>query len=200
MELDELKKNWQQYGEKIHLPQKDIQDLIKIRSEQPLEKLKRRFHKAMLLMPLVASIVIIEFSRKKDFASQFLVGYLLSFCTIMLVYFYVNYRLVSKMQLNEGDVHSNLVRQTKMLTRLLQLRLLLMRGALILFMVLAELMMYFRQGKGYESWQAHSVIYRLTMYGIVFIFFFFFTRIAINRRYRKHIQRLETLIKEFEGG
>jgi hypothetical protein len=152
----------------------------------------------MLLMPFVAAIVLIQFSDKKDFAAQFLVWYLLSFSSVMLVYFYVNYRLVSNMQLNEGDVRSHLIQQTKSLSRLLQLRLLLMRGAMVLFFALSELLMYLRHGKGYESWQAHSLQFRLALYVIVFVFFFFFTRIAINHRYKNNIQRLQALIKESE--
>ena len=199
MELDELKKSWQRFGEKMKAPQKDIQELIKNRSEQPLAKLKRRFRKGMLLMPAIASIVIIQFSHKSDFASHVLVRYLLCFCAIMLVYFYVNYRLVSKMESNESDVHSNLLRQTKLLTQLLQFRLLLMRGAVVLFFALVELMMYFRHGDGYESWHARPVIYRLIVYAGTFIFFFFFTRIAMNHRYRKNIRHLQDLVKAFEG-
>ena len=199
MELDELKKSWQRFGEKMKAPQKDIQELIKNRSEQPLAKLKRRFRKGMLLMPAIASIVIIQFSHKSDFASHVLVRYLLCFCAIMLVYFYVNYRLVSKMESNESDVHSNLLRQTKLLTQLLQFRLLLMRGAVALFFALVELMMYFRHGGGYESWHERPVIYRLLVYVGTFIFFFFFTRIAMNHRYRKNIRHLQDLVKAFEG-
>ena len=199
MELDELKKSWQRFGEKMKAPQKDIQELIKNRSEQPLAKLKRRFRKGILLMPAIASIVIIQFSHNSDFASHVLVWYLLCFCAIMLVYFYVNYRLVSKMESNESDVHSNLLRQTKLLTQLLQFRLLLMRGAVALFFALVELMMYFRHGGGYESWHERPVIYRLLVYVGTFIFFFFFTRIAMNHRYRKNIRHLQDLVKAFEG-
>ena len=199
MELDELKKSWQRFGEKMKAPQKDIQELIKNRSEQPLAKLKRRFRKGILLMPAIASIVIIQFSHNSDFASHVLVWYLLCFCAIMLVYFYVNYRLVSKMESNESDVHSNLLRQTKLLTQLLQFRLLLMRGAVALFFALVELMMYFRHGGGYESWHERPVIYRLLVYVGTFIFFFFFTRIAMNHRYRKNIRHLLDLVKAFEG-
>ena len=83
MELDELKKSWQRFGEKMKAPQKDIQELIKNRSEQPLAKLKRRFRKGILLMPAIASIVIIQFSHNSDFASHVLVWYLLCFCAIM---------------------------------------------------------------------------------------------------------------------
>ena len=198
MELEDLKKSWQVFGENIAPPKKEIAELIRSGSEQPLEKLKARFRKGMLLMPLVAAVVIIQFSHKKDFASQFLVWYLVCFSAVMLVYFSVNYRLVTKMQSNEGDVLSNLVRQTKLLTRLLQLRLLLMRGAMILFCVLSELLIYFRNGKGFESWQAHSITYRLSVYTLIFVLFFFFTRIAINHRYRKNILRLQSLIKEAE--
>jgi len=198
MELDDLKKTWQQSNENIKAPQKDIRELIQSRSEQPLAKLKRRFRKGILLMPVIAAIVVIEFSRKQDFASRFLVWYLLCFCLIMMLYFYVNYRLVNRTQLSEGDVYSNLVIQTKMLTQLLQLRLLLMRGAIALFFLLLEVLMYLRHGKGYESWQAHSIFFRLAVYVVTFIFFFFFTRLAINHRYRKNIQYLQLLVKELE--
>ena len=198
MELDDLKKSWQKTSETIDLGNADIRKIIRNRSEQPLAKLKRRFRKGMLLMPAVAGIMTVEFYQKKSFAVHFAYVYLLCFCAIMMLYFYVNYRLVSNMYSIEGDVRSNLVMQTKTLTRFLRLRLLLMRGALALFFILLEVLMYFGHGHDYESWQAHGLLIRASAYVLLFTVFFFFSRVAINHRYRKNIRHLEFLIKELE--
>lgn len=197
MELDDLKKSWRQSGEQIKAPQKDIRQLIQAGSDHPLVKLKRRFRKGMLLMPAIAAIIAIEFSHKKDFESHFASWYLLSFCAIMMVYFFVNYRLVSKMLENAGNVHANLVHQTKTLSQFLKIRLILMRGAVALFFVLHEVLKYLYSDEGH-AWQASDLFRRLPTYLFVFILFFFFTRIAMNHRYRKNIQQLQQLVKEME--
>jgi glucan phosphoethanolaminetransferase (alkaline phosphatase superfamily) len=197
MELDDLKKSWQLSAINMKRPQKDISEILKSRSEQPLAKLKRRFLKGIILMPLIAAFVFIEFSPKHSFGSRFLASYLIVFSLIMMAYFYVNYRLVSKMQTNDGDLHTNLLVQTGTLKRLLELRLLLMRFAIAFFFVSIEVIMYARDGHGYESWYAHAAIFRLSVYLAIFVIFFFFTRRAMNHRYRKYIQHLELLLKEF---
>jgi glucan phosphoethanolaminetransferase (alkaline phosphatase superfamily) len=198
MELDDLKKSWQQFDKDVTAPGRDISQILKSSSDQPLAKLKRRFRKGIILMPLIAAIVYIEFSHKHSFGSQFLVYYLVSFSLIMMVYFYVNYRLVSKMQKAEGDLHSTLVLQTKTLKRLIEMRLILMRSAIALFFISLELIMYARQGEGYNNWYANPFPFRLVVYFAVFIFFFFFTRLAINHRYKKHIEHLQHLLNEFD--
>jgi hypothetical protein len=198
MELDDLKKSWQQSNATMKVPQKDIRELLQSRSEQPLAKLKRRFRKGMLLMPVIAAIMLSEFSGKKDLASHFLVWYLLCFCAVMMVYFYVNYRLVDKRQVAGGDVRSNLIHQTKMLTTFLNLRLLVMRGAIAFFFLLVEAFMYFRHGEGFQSWHARSILLRLAVYAGTFLFFFLFTRLVINHRYGRDITHLQELCKELE--
>jgi Na+/melibiose symporter-like transporter len=198
MELDDLKKSWQQSGNNIIPPRKEISEIIKSRSEQPLARLKRRFLKGIMLMPFIAAMVFIEFSHKQSFGSRFLMAYLMVFCLVMMGYFYVNYRLVTKMQTTDTNLHSNLLLQTSTLKMLLRLRLLFMRGAIALFFISIEVIMYVRDGKGYDSWYAHSILYRLSTYLAIFIFFFFFTRLAINHRYKKYIKHLELLLKEFD--
>jgi Na+/melibiose symporter-like transporter len=197
MELDDLKKSWQQSANNIKRPQKDISEILKSRSEQPLAKLRGRFRKGIMLMPLIAAFVFMEFGHKQSFSSHFLLVYLMVFCLIMMVYFYVNYRLVSKMQSTDANLHSNLLLQTSTLKKFLKLRLFLMRSAIALFFISIEVIMYVRHGEGYESWYAHAGLFRFSVYLAIFIFFFFFTRRAINHRYRKYMQHLDLLLDEF---
>lgn len=72
-----------------------------------------------------------------------------------------------------------------------------MRGAVALFFVLNELLKYLYHADG-QVWQAQDFFRRLPVYLAVFIFFFFFTRFAMNHRYRKNIQQLQRLVKEME--
>lgn len=196
MELDDLKKSWQQSNEKVTLPDKDIRELIRNKTTGPVAQLKRRFRRGMLLIVFIAAYIVIE-SNGYSGSKQFLQGYLLSFCAFILVYFYFNYRLLSQMQATEESVKTNLQRQVRLLKNGLKWRLLVTRTMVALYAVMLEVMMHLHPGN-FPKWQAQSLGVRLAVYLGVFVLIFAISRWGTDLRYKKHIRYLEELAGQLQ--
>ena len=198
MELDDLKQNWAKSNETIKYRHRDVLEIIQGRSEGPAAKLKRRFRKGMIALPLIASIAITKLSKKSGFIYEVFTWYLIGFCLLIMIYFYLNYRLISRMQTMEGDVKTHLQRQVRLLRQGLKWRLLITRSLLLVFFLLLEFFMYQKQDMGIDDWSHQSLALRLSVYAGVFLFFYFLTKWATDHRYKKHIRHLEMLTEQME--
>jgi hypothetical protein len=196
MELDDLKKSWQQSNQHAHLPDKDIRELIQNKTKGPVAQLKHRFRRGMLLIIVVAAYVVIE-SNGFYGSKQFLLWYLLSFCAFILVYFYYNYRLLSQMQATEESVKTNLQRQVRLLKKGLKWRLLVTRSMVALYAMTLEIIMHLHPGS-FPNWQGKSWVFRLAVYLGVFVLIFAISKWGTDRRYKKHIRYLEELAEQMQ--
>jgi hypothetical protein len=195
MELDELKQSWQKATEKMELPNRDVLELIQHRSEGPVAQLKRRFRKGMILILLVTGFSLIELHGKSDL-SEIMKWYLAGFCGMILIYFYLSYRLVSKMQEMQETVKANLQRQVHLLKTGLKWRLIVTRSMFVLYMVFLEAYMYLRPKDGLTQWRALPTGERLVIYAGIFLFMYLLTKYATTHRYKRHIEHLERLTEQ----
>lgn len=198
MELDDLKQKWTTSNEKIKLPDRDILDMIQNDSQGPVAKLKRRFRKGMVLLPAIAIITATRLAQKHGFIYEVFTWYFITFCLLITLYFYLNYRVVSQIQTVEGDVKTNLKRQVLLLQTGLKWRLLITRGLMILFIILLEFLMQLKQDNGFEGWHHQPIFLRLLVYAGTFSGFYLLTKFATNLRYKKHIRHLESLTEQMQ--
>lgn len=197
MELDDLKQSWQKATERAERPNRDVQEMLQNRSEGPVAQLKRRFRKGLLLMPALVGISFFELHADNTI-SWLVRGYLLVFCFLMLIYFYLSYRLVSKMQNMHETVKANLQRQVELLKTGLKWRLLITRSMFLLYAILLEVFMYVRPNDGLSNWRAHSLPFRLCAYAGAFIAGYLISKYATNHRYKKQITYLEQLVAQMQ--
>lgn len=198
MELEELKRAWTKSYDDATAGNRDIFDLIQNKSAGPAARLKRRFKKGMILIPFITTIGIVELWKKVNFMPHVMAWFLLGFGVLMMIYFYLNYRFISRIQTLEGNVKHNLQRQVQLLKNGLRWRLLITRGIIISFIILTELLMYLNIAPELENWQHQQLIWRLTVYAGYIIFFYLVTKFATDLRYKKHILRLEELIEQMK--
>ncbi|MDQ6608532.1 MAG: hypothetical protein M3Y85_01780 [Bacteroidota bacterium] len=196
MELDELKQSWTKSNEKIKIPDRDILEMIRNNSDGPVAKLKRRFKKGMFILPAIALIAGTKLVQKHGFIFDVFTLYFFTFCFLITIYFYLNYRLVSQIQAVDGDVKTNLKRQVRLLQAGLKWRLLITRGMMVLFIIVLELLMQLKQDNGFEKWHTQPVVIRLLIYAGAFLFFYLLTKFATNLRYNKYIRHLEVLTEQ----
>jgi hypothetical protein len=199
MELDELKDRWMKSNEKMEVPVRDILNLIQNETDGPVARLKKRFRKGMILIPFIGFLAISKLVNKHDFIYEAIAWFVVAFCVVIMTYFYINYRLVSKMQSMEADVKTNLLKQVSFLEQGLKWRLRIMRGFVVLFIIMLEWLMYFYPDQNFDSWHGKAVWIRILVYAGWFIFFFFLTKFATDHRYKRHIKRLRGLVEEISA-
>ena len=198
MELDDLKQPWLESAKNIKPFNKSVMEIIQNKSYGPAAQLKRNFRKMIIIIPIVVSMLIVNLSKKHDIFSDVLFWFYIIFISSMMLFFYYNYRLINKMQCMDCLVKSNLEKQVKTLENGFKWRLVIIRGAFIIFIVLLEVLMYYQQEPALAKWYAQPVILRMSTYAILITAWYFITKLIFRTKYGKHIQHLKNLVQQME--
>src|SRR5439155_7657091 len=102
-------------NENISSNYRDIMDMIQNSSDGPVARLKKRFRKGMIIIPMIAAFTLNMLLKKPDFMHIVIASYIGAFCIIMMIYFFIGYRQMSAMQIINDDVKSALLRQVGVL-------------------------------------------------------------------------------------
>jgi hypothetical protein len=196
MELDDLKQTWKETTGKIKPSQKNIMELIQNKDHGPVAQLKRRFRRRLVAIPLVLSVLIFDLSRHHDIFSDLLFWLYVFICIMLTGYFYMNYRLLGNMQRMDGQVRATLERQVRILEKGVIWRLVIVRSLFIVFIVLLEVLLYYRQEPSLVKWYAQPLGIRLASYAILWLSFYFFSGFVIQHEYKKHILYLKGLVEQ----
>ena len=198
MELDDLKQPWLESAKNIKPLNTNVMEIIQNKSYGPAAQLKRNFRKMIIIIPIVVTMLIINLSKKHDIFSDVLFWFYIIFISSMMLFFYYNYRLINKMQCMDCLVKSNLEKQVKTLENGFKWRLVIIRGAFIIFIVLLEVLMYYQQEPALAKWYAQPATIRMSAYAILITAWYFITKLIFRTRYGKHIQNLKNLVQQME--
>ena len=196
MELDDLKQTWKETTIKKN-KNTDIMDLMKHKSYGPIAALKREFRKQITLMALLPLFLL--FTTVDDMSRIFtnvLFWSYVAFCLGMVVFAWVNYRIVEKMGTMDGMVRSNLEQQIDLLETRLKWKLIGLRIILLFFMVLVEVVPYFQHYRMLDKWHSLSPFIRVGSYSALLVLQYFLSKIVSERKFGGHIKYLKLLMKE----
>ena len=198
MELDDLKQPWLESAKNIKPLNTNVMEIIQNKSYGPAAQLKRNFRKMIIIIPIVVSMLIVNLSKKHDIFSDVLFWFYIVFISSMMLFFYYNYRLINNMQCMDCLVKSNLEKQVKTLENGFKWRMVIIRVAFIIFIVLLEVLMYYNQEPALAKWYAQPVTIRMCAYAILITAWYFITKLIFRTRYGKHIQNLKNLVQQME--
>lgn len=197
MELDDLKQTWQQTEKTPKSENNDIIELIKHKSNGPVAALKKRFKKQMILILLLVAFIINSFSHKQIFTDVMFWSYI-TFCIALCLFFYFNYRLVSKMECMDCMIKSNLEQQVNILEKRLKWQKVGKQTALVFFIVLSETLTYFANEPMLEKWHSVPLFIRLLVYASLFTIQYFISPLISKRKYGRHLSYLKQLLNEMQ--
>lgn len=198
MELDELKQAWHKTESPIAENQ-NIMDIIQHKSEGPVAALKKAFKRQIILM---AFIPVMLFVTNLDdihsvLTSIIFISYV-GFCIGVIVFSYLNYRIVSKMEGMDGMVRSNLEQQINILETRLRMNITGLRIALLFFVILTEIVPYYQHYRILDLWHSYHIMIRYTMYALLFLAQYYFSRKVSQRKFGDHLAYLKELVNEMK--
>lgn len=198
MELDDLKQPWLESAKNIKPLNTNVMEIIQNKSYGPAAQLKRNFRKMIIIIPMVVTMLIVTLSKKHDIFSDVLFWFYIVFISSMMLFFYYNYRLINKMQCMDCLVKSNLEKQVKTLENGFKWRMVIIRVAFIIFIVLLEVLMYYQQEPALAKWYGQPATVRMSAYAILITAWYFITKLIFRTKYGKHIQNLKNLVQQME--
>jgi hypothetical protein len=199
MDLEELKQTWKQSENINQIQNNNIMEMIRNKSYGPLAMLKREYKKQVRVMIIIPIII---FFTNVDNVQAILTNVLfwsyIIFCIGLVVFAYLNYRLVDKMEGMDRLVKSNLEQQISILqTRLKWLRVGL-RIALIFFIALTEILPYFQHARMLDKWHAVSPYIRYAAYATLLLLQYFLSRAVLQRKFGQHLSYLKELLDKMQ--
>lgn len=196
MELDDLKQTWKQTSGKNNI-NTDIMELIQHKGHGPVAAMKRVFKKQITVMAIIPLVLLATNLNDLHivFTSVMFWCYV-GFCIGVILFAYYNYRVVRKMENMDGMVRTNLEQQINLLERRMKLELIGMRGGLLFFIVLAEVIPYFQHYRMLELWHSFSPVIRIMTYVVLLILQYFINRRISQRNLGVHLAHLKKLMNE----
>lgn len=198
MELDELKQTWQQSQSTKPL-NTNVMELIQHKSYGPLAALKKAFLKHIALMMIVpAYVIIVTTDDVQRVFSSVILWYYVVFCLAVIVFSYLNYRMVSKMEVMDTLVKANLEQQVEMLETRMKWKKTGLAIALVIFILLLEIVPYFQNYRMLDKWHSVSPAIRYVCYATFLVFQYFAGTWVNKRRYGRHLEYLKELTNEMQ--
>lgn len=197
MELEDLKNTWQQTPvKKINT---DIMEIIQHKSYGPVAALKRTFRKQMVLMFLIPLMLLAtNLNDIQGVLTSILFWSYVAFCICIIVFAYYNYRIVRKMERMDTMVKTNLEQQIQLLEKRASWEVAGMRGVLLFFVVLVEVVPYLQHYRMLDKWHSLPVAIRFGAYAVLLALQFFLNKKIKQRKVGRHLAYLKELVKEMQ--
>lgn len=198
MELDDLKQSWKQTSVKNNI-NTDIMELIHYKSQGPVAAMKKVFKKQMTVMAFIPLIILAtNLNNIPVVLNSVLFWSYVAFCIGVVAFAGHNYRIVRKMEVMDNMVRANLEQQINLLEKRKKWELMGMRGVLLFFMALTELVPYFQHYRLLDYWHALSPVIRFGTYAALLGLQYVINRRVSERNVGRHLAYLKTLVSELQ--
>ena len=197
MELDDLKQDWKNAGEKLQTPTYNFNELLITRSSGPLNDLKAKYKKQMILLPLAAAVLGFAMTQKSVLQHNAFIWLIIPVLLLLALMYYRSYRLVIKMEKTtaetlKGSMQENVV----LLNRNAKQHLYFTRVLLFVFIVLLEVTMYYQISTTFNFWLERLWFIRLAVYALFIFIQPHVTRFFFKKNFGQYINRLQQLLEQ----
>jgi hypothetical protein len=152
--------------------------------------------RVMIVIPVLIFLVNIK-DWDKALTSVLFWSYV-AFCLGVVLYTYVNYRIVSKMEGLDGRVKTILQEQITVLETRLRRNTIGLRLVVLYFIVLLEVLPHFQHYRMLDKWHNLSPLIRFGVYAGFLLFQYFVSRRIMQHKFGHHLAYLKSLVKEMQ--
>jgi hypothetical protein len=196
MELENLKENWQNASSQT--PANNISKMIRLQSSTPIARLKKQFRKKMVVLPIVAFWLYYVLSRHHDVEHDILFWAYISFCAVVFMYAFNNYRKISRLGKMDHPVFAHLQQEIGDIEIGIHLHNRTTFIFLAGLMLLVELLMYTGLEPGLHKWQAVPILYRILIYAGFFVLKMIANKLIFKFRFKPHLDQLNNIIGQMK--
>lgn len=196
MELEDLRQNWNNSAT-VNTPAYNLTELLSKKVEGPLNTLKSKYIKQLVLLPAAAIVLIVTNLAKPELRSNPIIWLVIP-ALLMLTYLYSrNYRLIKKMeQPSEGNLVESLDRQMRMLEANGRRNIRYARALIFLFIGAIELAMANNYMPAFDAWKHTALFIRIPAYALAVFIQPFITNHFYKLNFGQHISGLKELLSQ----
>ena len=208
MELDDLKKAWQQQTpEDINVRNdKKITDMIQNKSYGPLASMKARYERQLIIIFVMYSFAIIEFILQPQ-AWQHLQRYnvffvpiwvIISVLAILITAQIWNYILIRKMQTVQKPIKQDLENKLTFIDRSLKIENAIGLCLFVLIGIGIETLTQRYKNSNYKNWYNVSIYLRMLAYIAIVVFGYFWQKYLYKTKFGKDIYFMRDTLSKME--
>lgn len=198
MELDEVKKTWQNATLSFHSKNNNVMELIQNKSYGPLSELIKKFKKQLITIPAAIGLLIYQLIRKPHLFQSPSIWILYSLCFILSIYFAYNYYVAIKLQHPGEAVKINMELQLKKLQSSFKWYRIAAAIYYLLIPVAIELALKYKIEKDFASWGNVDIYVRMLTYIAGIPILWLLSRRWFKAQYKIHLDQLHTLIGQMQ--
>ncbi|WP_316800188.1 hypothetical protein [Pedobacter frigidisoli] len=197
MELDDLKQDWTFSSQKYKAPTYKLGELISQKGNGSLGKLKAKYKKQMILLPLVAAFLTVAMIVKPVLQQSAFIWFIIPVALTLALMYYRDYKLIEKMEdANTESVKSSIQKNMHLLRQNARHHLIFARIFLAAFIIILEATMYFQPGNDFAFWQTIALPLRLIIYGVAGFLQPYITKYFFDYHFGKYIKDLQALSEQ----
>lgn len=198
MELDDLKKSWQE-SQPVKPLNINIMELIRNKNNGPIASLKKSFIRQIGAMIVVSGGIIITATRNTpNVLNSVILWYYVVFCLGVILFAYYNYRMVSRLESMDTLVKSNLEQQLAILKTRMKWKRAGLLTAIFIFVLLLEILPHFQHYRMLARWHSVSPVIRFSGYAAFLVGEYFLINWINKSNSGKHLQYLNDLTRELQ--
>lgn len=174
-------------------------ELIQHKTYGPIAALKHVFRKQILVMVMLPLLLLATNSQHvQGVLTSVLFWSYVAFCIGMIAFAFYNYRIVSSMERMDGMVKANLEQRINLLEKRANLEVAGIRGVLLLFIALLEIVPYFQHYSMLEKWHSLPLVVRVGFYAAFLLLQYFLNKKIKQRKVGRHLAYLKELVNEMQ--
>lgn len=197
MELDDLKQSWKNENQQYQKSDYDLNDILAKKIDNPLNALRLKYKKQLILLPIAAVILIIMNFVEPALRYNAMIWIAIPLLLLQTFRYYLNYKTVLKMlQPDDSGVKQRLEENLKMLKEDSNRDLQFLRLILIVFIAATELTIYYDLLPAYQSIKTVGLPIRAGVYVLLFFVQPYISKYFFNLHFGQYINRLQELVDQ----
>jgi hypothetical protein len=197
MELDQLRDQWNKVSATEKTSAVSLRNIIRNRNRNPFDALQRGFRQRIILLMLVLLLLVRQFSADTLMMSPFFWCYMVLWLSVV-VFHVINYRFVKTWGQMDSSVHEFLVNKVAVLRKRIALMKVYTKVLLLVLVLVVEFLPYHGEGHMIDKWRALHPAARIGIYATFFVLQHFASRWIAQRKFGRHLDRMEELLKQAE--
>lgn len=197
MELDDLKQGWKNEDQLYKRPAYDLNGILAKKADDPLNSLKMKYKKQLVVLPLVTGLLIVMGLIKPELQQSAFIWLAIVLLLLSIYNYYRNYKTVLLMQEPEDiSIRERLETYLSMLQRSGTQQLQFLRLFLVLFIAALEWSLYYSLIPAYQEWQQVMIPVRITVYAVMLLIQPYLSKYFFNLNFGRYISRLQDLLDQ----
>ncbi|MDQ1806162.1 hypothetical protein RAH57_19415 [Chryseobacterium sp. CKR4-1] len=201
MELDVLKNNWKTISVNVDQNEFDIISATRRGIASPLDALKKRTKKQLMILPALFVFLIIAGINANKTGNSFFIWVAAAILPVMIIYHFFNLKLINGLETFNGPVKKDIEIKIRKLIKSNGRYLIATRFLFLLLIISSEVLLRYNRVDWIQGLDLLAKIdfpLRLCIYAAIFGFHYLISEYTFNKYFGQYLKKLKDVLAEMQ--